>query len=100
MADEKPTLLVAKGVISRLGGAERDLLRRLPHLTNWFSVSVATLSSCEELEHLCEEHDINLYKPRDSWFPPNSAISQIFDSVHRTSKQAWKNCGSLISDIS
>lgn len=99
MADEKPTLLVAKGVISRLGGAERDLLRRLPHLTNWFSVSVATLSSCEELEHLCEEHDINLYKPRDSWFPPNSAISQIFDNVHRTSKQAWKNCGSLISDI-
>lgn len=68
MADEKPTLLVAKGVISRLGGAERDLLRRLPHLTNWFSVSVATLSSCEELEHLCEEHDINLYKPKTPGF--------------------------------
>ena len=99
MADEKPTLLVAKGVISRLGGAERDLLRRLTHLNNWFNVSVATLSSCEELELLCDEHDINLYKPRDSWSPPNSAISQIFDGVHRTSKQAWKNCGSLIADI-
>ena len=54
MADEKPTLLVAKGVISRLGGAERDLLRRLTHLNNWFNVSVATLSSCEELELLCD----------------------------------------------
>ena len=40
----KPTLLVAKGDMSRLGGAERDLIRRLPHLTNYFDVKVSNIT--------------------------------------------------------
>ena len=99
MADEKPTLLIAKGVMSRMGGAERDLLRRLPHLTNWYDISVATLSSCFELESICEQHEIKLYKPEKDWIPPQSPISQIFDSVHKSSKNSWLSCKSLISNI-
>lgn len=99
MADEKPTLLIAKGVMSRMGGAERDLLRRLPHLTNWYDISVATLSSCFELESICEQHEIKLYKPEKDWVPPQSPISQIFDSVHKSSKNSWLSCKNLISNI-
>ena len=99
MADEKPTLLIAKGIISRMGGAERDLLRRLPHLTTWFNVSVATLASCDELELICNEYKIHLYKPDNSWSPPNSALSQIFDGVHQSSKRAWQACKNLMAEL-
>ena len=37
----KPTLLLAKGDMSRLGGAERDLLRVLPSLTNYYQVKIS-----------------------------------------------------------
>ena len=99
MADEKPTLLIVKGIISRMGGAERDLIRRLPHLTTWFNVSVATLASCDELELVCNKHEIHLYKPDNPWSPPNSALSQIFDGVHQSSKRAWQDCNNLMSDL-
>ena len=51
----KPTLLVAKGDMSRLGGAERDLIRRLPHLISYFDVKLATLSTSEELLNVCKK---------------------------------------------
>ena len=99
MSETKPALLVAKGVISRMGGAERDLIRRLPHLTKYYDVSVATLSSCEELESVCTNHGIDLYKPDREWVPPNSSIAQIFDMVHTSSKNAWIKCQNLINKL-
>ncbi len=100
MADEKPSLLIAKGIISRMGGAERDLLRRLPHLTKWYNVSVATLSSCLELEELCKSNNIHLFKPEEKWIPEYTISSQIFDKIHTSSKSAWLDCHDLMSRIS
>ena len=99
MADKKPTLLIAKGIISRMGGAERDLLRNLPHLTKWYDVSVTTLSSCEELEEICYNNNIKLFKPEKAWIPNYSLISQIFDKIHTSSKKSWLSCRDLISII-
>ena len=99
MADEKPSLLIAKGIISRMGGAERDLLRRLPHLTKWYDVSVATLSSCSELEEICKTNNIDLFKPENKWIPNYSSSSQIFDKIHKSSKKAWLSCNDLIERL-
>lgn len=99
MPSGKPSLLIAKGIISRMGGAERDLLRVLPHLTNWYDISVATLSSCQDLESVCDKYGIRLYQPNQPWQPPNTSLSQILDKIHTTSIKAWKSCPNLISDI-
>jgi glycosyltransferase involved in cell wall biosynthesis len=99
VADEKPSLLIAKGIISRMGGAERDLLRRLPHLTKWYDVSVATLSSCSELEEICKTNNIHLFKPENKWIPNYSSSSQIFDKIHTSSKKAWLSCNDLIERL-
>ena len=99
MADEKPSLLIAKGIISRMGGAERDLLRRLPHLTKWYDVSVATLSSCSELEETCKNNHINLFKPETKWTPNYSSYSQIFDKIHTSSKKSWLSCHDLMERL-
>ena len=82
-----------------MGGAERDLLRRLPHLAKWYDVSVATLSSCQELESICREHNIKLFKSSTYWKPPTSAFSQISDKVHRSSKKAWLSCQDLMNKL-
>ena len=82
-----------------MGGAERDLLRRLPHLTKWYDVSVATLSSCQELESICSTHNIKLFKSPTNWSPPTSAFSQIFDKIHTSSKKAWLSCNDLIERL-
>ena len=82
-----------------MGGAERDLLRRLPHLTKWYDVSVATLSSCSELEEICKTNNINLFKPENKWIPNYSSSSQIFDKIHTSSKKAWLSCNDLIERL-
>ena len=60
--DAKPQLLVVKGSFSSMGGAERDILRNLPHLLKLFSIKVATLDTVIELESLCENLKIPLLK--------------------------------------
>ena len=82
-----------------MGGAERDLLRHLPHLTKWYDVSVTTLSSCDELEEICHNHDIKLFKPEKPWVPNYSLTSQIFDKIHTSSKESWLSCKDLIASI-
>ena len=52
--DHQPKLLVAKGSFYTMGGAERDLIRNLPALSEEFEVVVATLSSSPDLESVCE----------------------------------------------
>jgi len=99
VADEKPSLLIAKGIISRMGGAERDLLRSLPYLTEWYDVSVTTLSSCNELEEICKNNNIKLFKPEKPWVPNYSATSQIFDRIHTLSKKSWLSCRDLIAKL-
>ena len=58
---KKPHLLVAKGNINRMGGAERDLIRCLPHLQQWYDVSVATLNPSTKLSNLCQEKNIKIF---------------------------------------
>ena len=82
-----------------MGGAERDLLRRLPHLTKWYDVSVATLSPCRELEVVCKTHNIDLFKPENTWIPNYSSYSQIFDKIHLSSKKAWSSCNDLLERL-
>ena len=99
MSDIRPSLLVAKGNISRMGGAERDLIRCLPHLQQWYDVSVATLNPSQKLSNLCRENKIKIYSPPTPWIPPHSAISQVFDGVHKSSRQHWKMCEGLLEII-
>ena len=99
MSDKKPKLLVAKGNISRMGGAERDILRCLPHLQQWYDISFATLNPSEELFSLCNEKQIKIYTPPTPWNPSHSPISQIFDGVHKSSKQHWIKCPGLVKEI-
>ena len=82
-----------------MGGAERDLLRSLPYLTKWYNVSVTTLSSCYELEEICKNNNIKLFKPEKPWIPNYSAASQIFDKIHTSSKKSWLSCTDLISNL-
>ena len=82
MSDRKPSLLVAKGNINRMGGAERDLIRCLPHLQQWYDVSVATLNPSTELSNICRDKDIKIFAPPTPWHPPNTPFSPILDGVH------------------
>ena len=91
----KPTLLVAKGDMSRLGGAERDLIRRLPHLTNYFDVKLATLRTSEELLNVCQQNSIEIFTPKNPWKIPTGALANMRDMIHKTSKLAWKSCDGL-----
>lgn len=91
----KPTLLVAKGDMSRLGGAERDLLRRLPHLTKYFDVNLATLRTSEELVTICQHNSIKIFTPITPWKIPVGALANMRDMIHKTSKLAWQSCKGL-----
>ena len=91
----KPTLLVAKGDMSRLGGAERDLIRRLPHLTTYFDVKLATLHTSEELVNLCHQNSIEIFTPKIPWKIPTGALANMRDMIHKTSQLAWKSCDGL-----
>ena len=99
MSDSKPHLLVAKGNINRMGGAERDLIRCLPHLQQWYDVSVATLNPSTKLSNLCQENNIKIFSPPTPWNPPNSSFSQISDGVHKSSRQQWRKCEGLLEAI-
>ena len=99
MSDSKPSLLVAKGNINRMGGAERDLIRCLPHLQQWYDVSVATLNPSTKLSKICQENNIKIFSPPTPWNPPNSPFSQISDGVHKSSKQYWGKCDDLLEVI-
>ena len=99
MSDSKPHLLVAKGNINRMGGAERDLIRCLPHLQQWYDVSVATLNPSTKLSNLCQENNIKIFSPPTPWNPPNSPFSQISDGVHKSSRQQWRKCEGLLEAI-
>ena len=77
----KPTLLVAKGDMSRLGGAERDLIRRLPHLTNYFDVKLATLRTSEELLNICQQNSIEIFTPKTPWNIPTGALANMRDMI-------------------
>ena len=99
MSDSKPTLLVAKGNINRMGGAERDLIRCLPHLQQWYNVSVATLNPSTKLSNICQENNIKMFSPPTPWNPPQSPFSQISDGVHKSSRQQWRKCEGLLEAI-
>ena len=99
MSDRKPSLLVAKGNINRMGGAERDLIRCLPHLQQWYDVSVATLNPSTELSNICREKGIKIFAPPAPWNPPNTPISQIFDGVHKSSTHSWNMCEGLVETL-
>jgi glycosyltransferase involved in cell wall biosynthesis len=99
MSDRKPSLLVAKGNMKRMGGAERDLLRCLPHLQQLFDVSVATLNPSTEMLELCREKKIRTFVPPTPWNPPTTALSQILNRVHTSSRQSWRRCEGLLESI-
>ena len=91
----KPTLLVAKGDMSRLGGAERDLIRRLPHLISHYDVKLATLRTSDELLNVCQQNSIEIFTPKNPWKIPTGALANMRDMIHKTSQLAWKSCDGL-----
>ena len=93
--DAKPQLLVVKGSFSSMGGAERDILRNLPHLLKLFSIKVATLDTVIELESLCENLKIPLLKSKENWNIPTDPISIIRDSSMESSLKSWKKVEGL-----
>lgn len=92
-------LLVAKGSFSAMGGAERDIIRNLPALSNKFEVSVATLDSAPQLDSICEEYGIKLMKPDIYWKPPREAVSRILDKEFSSSLQIWKSVVGLVESF-
>ena len=91
----KPTLLVAKGDMSRLGGAERDLLRVLPSLTNYYQVRLATLRTCDEMLEICKQNSVEVFTPNTPWQIPTGAFANMRDMIHKSSKLAWQSCDGL-----
>ena len=62
-ASSRESLLVAKGVLGPMGGAERDLIRILPSLHELFSVTMATIQPSPELVEVCSSNGIALITP-------------------------------------
>ena len=95
----RPRLLVAKGSFSAMGGAERDIIRNLPALSEKFDVSVTTLESVHELDTICEEYGLRLMKPDIYWSPPSEIISRILDKGFSSSLECWKSIGGLVESL-
>ena len=79
-ASSREKLLVAKGVLGPMGGAERDLIRILPSLNELFSVSMATIQPSPELVEVCSSNGIALITPERDWEVPRDPLSTILDS--------------------
>ena len=89
----KPRLLVVKGRFSAMGGAERDLIRNIPFLSEKFNVSVATLDPVEELESMCKKLNLKLMTPKKSWSISEDPLSIILD--RDSSLDAWREIEGL-----
>ena len=81
--------------MSRLGGAERDLLRVLPSLTNYYQVRLATLRTCDEMLEICKQNSVEIFTPDTPWQIPTGAFANIRDMIHKSSKLAWQSCVGL-----
>jgi|TARA_B100001540_G_scaffold191192_1_gene168535 glycosyltransferase involved in cell wall biosynthesis len=88
-------LLVAKGSFESFGGAERDLIRNLPALSEAFEVTVATLAPVSELENMCSELGVSLLYPENTWKMPVDPVSRILDIGSNSATKAWKSCSRL-----
>tara|TARA_B100000459_G_scaffold64657_1_gene35439 strand:+ start:1456 stop:2607 length:1152 start_codon:yes stop_codon:yes gene_type:complete len=80
-----------------MGGAERDLIRNIPFLSEKFVVKVATLDPVDELESICREMDFELMTPDNSWIISDDPLSIILDKD--SSLKAWKEIEGLDSVI-
>ena len=93
----KPRLLVVKGCFSAMGGAERDLIRNIPFLSEKFIVKVATLDPVDELKTVCRKMNFELMIPEKSWNVSEDPVSIILDKD--SSLKAWKEIEGLDSII-
>ena len=94
-ASSRENLLVAKGVLGPMGGAERDLIRILPSLNELFSVSMATIQPSPELVEVCSSNGIALITPERDWEVPRDPLSTILDSGRDSASRAWRSCEGL-----
>ena len=94
-ASSREKLLVAKGVLGPMGGAERDLIRILPSLNELFSVSMATIQPSTALVEVCSSNGIELITPENDWEVPRDSISTILDSGRSSASRAWRLCEGL-----
>ena len=85
---ERPTLLIIKGSFSQYGGAERDIVRQLEALQEFFHLRIATLSSHPELESETSRLEIPLFVSESEWSESQSAFSRIMAS--RFGKKSYK----------
>ena len=76
-----------------MGGAERDLIRNIPFLSEKFSIKIATLDPVEELKSICEKMNFELLTPEKSWNVPKDPVSIILDND--SSLNIWKNIEGL-----
>jgi len=95
LAGSRERLLVAKGVLGPMGGAERDLIRILPSLNELFRVSMATIQPSPELVEVCATNGIDLITPESEWEVPRDALSTILDSGRGSASRAWGSCDGL-----
>ena len=94
-ASSRESLLVAKGVLGPMGGAERDLIRILPSLNELFSVTMATIQPSPELVEVCSSNGIALITPESDWEVPRDSLSTILDSGRGSASRAWRSCEGL-----
>ena len=99
-ASSREKLLVAKGVLGPMGGAERDLIRILPSLNDLFRVSMATIQPSPELLEVCSSNGIELITPERDWEVPRDFLSTILDSGRGSASRAWRSCEGLTDAMS
>lgn len=87
---ERPTLLIIKGSFSQYGGAERDIVRQLEALQEFFHLRIATLNSHPELESEASRLEIPLFVSESEWSESSSAFSKIMATTSKSSTKAWK----------
>ena len=89
-ANQRPSLLIMKGSFSQFGGAERDIVRQLEALQQFFDLRIATLNSHSELEQETTRLDIPLLLPSSNWSESSSAFARITAKSSRSASKAWK----------
>ena len=89
-ASQRPSLLIMKGSFSQFGGAERDIVRQLEALLQFFDLRIATLNSHSELEQETTRLDIPLLLPSLAWSESSSSFARITAKSSKSASRAWK----------
>lgn len=81
-------------------GAERDLIRNLPALAEYFDLTMTTIQPSPELIECAYENDFKiLFQKSKAWKSAQGALSKIRNADLKSSTKAWKSIDGLAQEI-